>query len=1004
MRMMDSGRDRADREAGERIHRQIEKLAGFYVPEWKYDRRNPDAGSVIAMLLAEQIRSNILRYNRLPEQYHMELIRMLGLSCLPAKPAYATVTMELAQDTAPGVYVPKGTKLLAKGKTKERILFETLHGVYVTGAMLKTVYMKSADGKLCLLQGSLNRLTELGAIEKSRPVKAEAFTLFHFDKEGIERNALLIYHTSMFDKAKKLMVKIDGDDALLRGIQTGKYLLKYYTAEGLQPMEEWSVEKDTLYLCPRQDFAKIAENDIEYSLLVIEAVQPPDRSIKASDLILSAEGQSQPPTMVHDGRKELSKENFEPFGAALNLYAECFITQDACFVRAGATISLQLEISYGENEEGINHLQEKAELKIIKRKPRVSVYDRVAECFAEEISFEYYNGKGWKALSLQQSAKRLFAEAEEGYYTITFQAPADWQPASVGGQEERCVRMQLNKADNCYLHPCLHHYPIIRNMKISYSYEECRIRPDQLVSLAGTKRRELTQALQRGEELNLFVQESSGQNALLLGFGKCLENGPVSLYLDIEKNGQILDLQVSYEYSTVKGFKPLSVQDGTQQFTQSGIILFDPPQDMEMIELEGVYGCFIRIKEKKKAEKSRLPHIRQITLNAVDVCNIDTQQEEAFYIEEARPHMAFQLGRDNILDVQVWVSEERNLTGEEMEALLQGDAKRVRVEYNDAGEVDRFFVKWEETQHFNISGRKESVQKGRYYVLDREKGTLFFGDGVHDRIPANTQESAFLVKIRCCDGWEGNVGAGAIYDSISNLSFVGRIYNQEAAACGSNRESIQGTLNRGAGILSSRDRLITEADYVREIQNFSDVIHDVRCVAGRGSDTEKTSDTIKLVVLLKDTASNHRFFEKIRQELTQHLIERCELTVQRKNLHIMEPLDAAVSIEIWLEAKPEEDSFLLANQIEQKLEQYLNPVSGCGQRGWPIGTMPGEAQILMQINHLKENTVVKRVLMTVRYQQQDGFHETGLENFQGTAFHVCRSGIHHVHIRNKSEL
>ena len=49
-------------QSAEDIENRIEELRKSYAPEWKFDRKNPDAGSVIAQIFARQIEENKKNY------------------------------------------------------------------------------------------------------------------------------------------------------------------------------------------------------------------------------------------------------------------------------------------------------------------------------------------------------------------------------------------------------------------------------------------------------------------------------------------------------------------------------------------------------------------------------------------------------------------------------------------------------------------------------------------------------------------------------------------------------------------------------------------------------------------------------------------------------------------------------------------------------------------------------------------------------------------------------
>ena len=71
-----------DKRTAEDIRAQIAGLAGSYVPEWHFDTDNPDIGSTLSLLFADQMEYNIERYNQVLDNYHTEFVNMLDISLL----------------------------------------------------------------------------------------------------------------------------------------------------------------------------------------------------------------------------------------------------------------------------------------------------------------------------------------------------------------------------------------------------------------------------------------------------------------------------------------------------------------------------------------------------------------------------------------------------------------------------------------------------------------------------------------------------------------------------------------------------------------------------------------------------------------------------------------------------------------------------------------------------------------------------------------------------------
>ena len=72
--------------------------------------------------------------------------------------------------------------------------------------------------------------------------------------------------------------------------------------------------------------------------------------------------------------------------------------------------------------------------------------------------------------------------------------------------------------------------------------------------------------------------------------------------------------------------------------------------------------------------------------------------------------------------------------------------------------------------------------------------------------------------------------------------------------------------------------------------------------------------------------------------------------------------------------------------------------------GWEIGTMPKKTQLLLQLNGLKNQALIRKTSITVRYTDNDGEHETDYDDLKLRPFMVSKSGTHQVNIiYNKGE-
>ncbi len=992
------------------IEDRIRQLASSYVPEWQFDREHPDIGSVIAEIFVGQMAENILRYNQVLERYHTEFVNMLGISLLPAKPAAATVLMNLVRDTIPGIEIYKGTKLLAEtGGDKDQIIFETAHNLYVTNSVLEAMFMtEEKEGKIIPLKGAFKSPTLIRDEREPEDEETEyepgPFRLFASGRKGIEKHALVLYHSAVLDvEDNHIYVKVWNGETLLRKIEDRAYRFHYRAEEGLIPVEQVSVlsDRETVVLKKEKKNRKIKLDGMEYSLLALVAEEPVKENIQVSRIAISSCGKRVLAEFAGNGDMEFDPREFDPFGDTLSLFQECFLGHNEYFGKAGAVATITFDVVYPERRILNGAVKEgDPELKVIKRKPKAIWVDAAADTRVEEISFEYFNGIGWKKLNTFQETRRMFADDNKGSYEISFVCPDDWQETGAGPYQGRCVRMQILKADNCYMRPCIHHYPHIKNLEVSFSYESCYMDPERLIGIMGTRREDLTKTVKEGKGFTAFSRGAYCDDGLYLGFSRKMEAGPVSILFQMEDGVRFEGTKCKFEYSTLNGFKQMKVLDYTVDMSRSGTVMFMPQADMCAITLEGKKQYWIRVSpadSKGKKKDEALPVIREICPNAVQAMNIETREEEDFYLEEPAPNMTVNLGVSHILDMDLWVNEKGKYSRQQMLRMMKENPDTVRGEYDILGEISSFYVKWQEADQLDDPPSRRS------YMLDRMNNRLIFGDGIRGEIPSVLDDVAFKAVIRRCNGKEGNVEPGAINDSLENLMFVDSISNPVKAYGGSSIEDLDSALWRGANILRSRRRLVSVEDYLQEIKSFSDTIDKARCVAGRTIYGENRDNAVSFVILLKDFQAGSYSFHRVSGMLKKHLLSFCELTIGPEDLYIVEPIFAEVSVDIWAQVLEMDDSFEVQNLLQETLERYLNPITSQYGGGWEIGVMPKKPQIMMRLNVLKSKAVIKKMVVTVNYTDQQGIHEMDLDDVTENPFFICKSGRHRVNIMVSEE-
>lgn len=1009
---MKNSRVELDKRNADDIKNQIEALAKAYVPEWNFDRSNPDIGSVICLLFAEQMADNVKHFNDLVDVYHAELVNMTGVSLMQAQPAGTNVVMELVSDTVAGSYVPKGTKLFG-GDAETRFIFETAHPAYITSSKLKEVISTDEEtGTVRALYGTKDKMTLLpdysedaessGAeeftIEGLGEEQQITFTAFDNKTEGVGKNAVLLYHSYYFDvDDDTVYMRLKGPDDLPSKILDGQYSIKYLSEEGIVPFDSVTLVKDDILALKKSKPCKKYMSDKEYSVMIIEALKPISSNVVLENVDFSSMGSKQLFTSVNNGNTDLTVEEFKPFGDTLSLFSECYLSHDNYFSRVGAQITISFDLSFGVHNVSMSAAQIEDSLKIVKRKPRLAINTRVVEAFVDEVSVEYLSVTGWKRLKLSTDATTIFAKAEGGKYCFSFICPGDWAEDT-----QRSIRLQVIKCENCYMMPCKHNYPIISNARIEYSYNDRFIKPEKVETVYGMTREDVTTAFMTGRPITAFRSSIYKDNAMYLGFDRKFEAGPISLSIVFEEEIARSGIALKYEYSTAEGFRTLQIIDKTEALSRSGQIRFIPPDDMSMIDIEGRKCYYIRIIDVNKhfSDKNIYhPIIKDIILNSVEVYNIDTHDFEEFYIDEVAPNMEVSIAADNMLDADVFVNEKGLHSEVEMQSIIKKTPDDVYVEYDSFGNIKEFFVKWKEVSSFD-----NSKSSDRHYVLDRMSSTVYFGDGVRGAVPSVTNGTAIRIKARSCNGSEANIPAKSIEGSIGMLDFIGSITNPFPAFGGSSTESIYSAMNRAANIIGSRNRIVTIADYKNEILSFSENINKVECVVGETVDGVKKEGVISIVLLMKDFGLGTHSFDRIVPRLRSHLEECVEMTACDNVIEIVEPIGLSISVDIWMNKMKDENDYEIQMKLINDLNDFLSPVSDIYHAGWEIGKLPSRTQIMMRLNSLKTGAFIRRLVITGSYADASGVHECDLEDIVPNRFFVVKNGVHKAHIISDEKL
>ena len=975
----------------EEILKEILNRAKGYTPEWEFSEKNPDAGSVFALIFARQMEQNVKKADRALNRYHMELVNMLGLAPRPAVPARSVIVMTLNSDTVDGTAVKAGTRFLAEGEEGKKLVFETCGDIYVSNIRLKELL--GISGRLAKAVTYL----EDGMLNKPA-------ALFDYSGQPIGDNGVLICHPSMFDvPGGSVYFLAEGN---LPAPELAKVLsspdrFEFFCSCGdrFARIKVQDMKDGRLRLFLDKGTEKLAAGGVNDGAIYIKSVKPVKETITVNRIALSGERQEEKPELLAGENGELVGENVRPFGNKIELYDEFYVGSSRIFSKKGALVCVEFNLSWEEKIYSLESEIKTPDLKPIKRKKNRGTPDSVFyRTAAAEVSAEYFNGVGWKKIPFQEDWNGLFDGTVSGPVKLFFHCPGDWKETAEAGYEGLIIRFKIVRADNCYLMPCIHTIPVMSKWSISCSHEGIWEEPSKVVVCSGTKRREvdLKKELGEGRGFPAFCPFPYEEDFVLFGFDGSFDEGPICLFLQIQEPGGRKPGKLVCEYSSRSGFKELQVIDHTQGLSVSGTLTFLPPSDMAEFTVMGRECYWLRMKDlnrKYAAKEKQNPILEGILINAVEAENVETGMEESYFLEEAYEGGEIFLGNRMILDVRICVNERSALTGPEKERMLLEEPDRVRAEYDYLGEISAFFVQWEEVENFRSSGPED-----RHYRLDRRRGTLQFGNGVKGKAPGEKQGTAYTVKARFCDGEAGNVAEGAISMMERTQIFIGTVYNPAPASGGGNIESPEQLCARGEAGLSSLGRLVSQTDYMREVLSYSSGIAQAAMVVGRAVTGEIREDLVSVVLLMRDYKEGSDSFERLKGPLGEYLLKRCDGCINKENFCITKPLMIRIGVEVWACLKSGDQPLEVREKLLEALRTFLEPVPDRIKKGREIGSLPKKNQITAMLHSVRFLGHLTHVTACAVYHDGTGRHEVDLDDLGEQPFGVGMNGEHKIHL------
>ena len=560
-----------------------------------------------------------------------------------------------------------------------------------------------------------------------------------------------------------------------------------------------------------------------------------------------------------------------------------------------------------------------------------------------ELSWEYFNGKGWVHLALTDATKNLLVPG-----LVTFTLPDDVAKTEVAGQENFWIRARIVGGD--YGRELFTVDPITgqvkiekdpirppRIIKMGISYEVTEFQQPQFCLTLNNLRYLDQTAANTTENKNFepYVPLDDAGKTLYFGFNQPLKGGPIKIYFAAkelvvdERNKPKLVWQFAFE----NDWKELLAEDGTEAYTRPDYVSLNVAEEIQNTQQFGRALYWLR-SVLTEGEWSASPLFSGVFLNTVEAMQVRSVREEILGSSTGVKKQVFQFRQTPVIEGEE-VRVREALTEEEREQLVLAQGEDAVLTIRDQQDrVLETWIRWKEViEFFDADGNSRS------YRLDRHTGEIEFGDGVRGRIPPAGGDNIRAFVYQAGGGAAGNVGPAEINTPVTSVAGIDSVTNPVAAGGGSDAATNEDMLTIGPAQISHRDRAVTPDDFERLALEASREVRKARCLPNRNASGrhELGWTTVHIVPDSQDAQPVPSL--QLRRAVQRYLSDRADVTVvDQEHIVIGPPEYVPVTVEATVFAKSLDLVAIAEQQVKKQLEDFLHPLKGGpDQEGWEFG-------------------------------------------------------------------
>jgi S-layer protein (TIGR01567 family) len=450
----------------------------------------------------------------------------------------------------------------------------------------------------------------------------------------------------------------------------------------------------------------------------------------------------------------------------------------------------------------------------------------------------------------------------------------------------------------------------------------------------------------KGKNITPFQPVTDTQQAVYLAFDQDISTLPVTIFFPLLENMFIAAMNpasgdppvLAWEYWTGKTWSLLSVEDGTRNLTKMEMIQFLAPDDMEKRYCFGLETEYYWIRARlDKGEYDNLPRLKGIYTNTVWAHNRITVDSEILGSSDGKTGQVFNFSHFPVLPGQKVMVLEISLTDDMKSAIRLEEGKDAIEEIeDDDGNVIGYRVRWHEKNYLYSSG-----PQSRHYTIDRNKGTITFGDGERGMIPPAGKDN-----IRCSYQYGGGaIGNKTGVRSITKLRtafpFVESVTNHEDSDGGGDMKNLDWLREQGPQTIKHRDRAVTYEDFEWLVREASPKVARVKCLPTTDPGKNFRPGWITMIIV-PDERENPKPVpsQGLINEIQDYIFNRTStyLTTYPSQITLIGPGYIRVGVEAKVHFTSIADAKIIEGRIIENLKRFFHPlIGGPEKEGWDFG-------------------------------------------------------------------